>query len=122
MDAAPEPSDRSRYVPAPFEVTVDRAGPWTIVRPEGEIDLATVGRVAQAAGGAAADLAIDLRAVTFLDSSGLRFLIEQDRRARDEDHAFAIIPGDASIQRLLQIAGLDTRLRVLEDGDAPARN
>ncbi|MBJ7520446.1 MAG: STAS domain-containing protein [Solirubrobacteraceae bacterium] len=120
MDAAPDPSDRSRYVPVPFDVTVDRVGPWTIVRPEGEIDLATVGRVAQAAGGAAADLAIDLRAVTFLDSSGLRFLIEQDHRARDAGHAFAIVPGDASIQRLLQIAGLDTRLRVLEDGDATA--
>lgn len=119
MDEQPDHSSR---VPRPFDVRIDHAGPWTIVRPEGEVDLATVGRVEEAAGTVAGDLAIDLRAVTFLDSSALRLLIEQDRRARDDGHAFAIVPGGPSVQRLLQIAGLDGRLRVLEDPGAGARD
>ncbi|MBJ7455666.1 MAG: STAS domain-containing protein [Thermoleophilia bacterium] len=122
MDAEHDPPDRSRYLPEPFELAVERAGSWTVIRPGGEIDLATVEQVAQAAGAAAGDLAVDLRGVTFLDSSGLRFLIEQDRRAREGGRAFAIVPGGPDVQRLLQIAGLDTRLRVLEEADVAAQD
>lgn len=117
-----DPSDRSRYLPEPFELAVERAGPWTVIRPEGEIDLATVDRIAQAAAAVDGDLAVDLRGVTFLDSSGLRLLIEQDRRALDAGRAFAIVPGGPGVQRLLQIAGLDARLRVLEDADVVTRD
>ncbi|MFA9270316.1 MAG: STAS domain-containing protein [Baekduiaceae bacterium] len=120
MDAASEPSGRARRAPAPFELTVDLAGAWTVVRPVGEIDLATAGRVEQAAAGADGDVVIDLRAVTFLDSSALRLLIQEERRAREGGHAFAVVPGGPEVQRLLQIAGLDARLRVLEDPDVIA--
>lgn len=119
MDAT---SDHSGRAPEPFELRIDRVEPWTVIRPSGEIDLATVGRVEQAAAAVAGDLVIDLRAVTFLDSSGLRLLIEQERRARDDGHAFAIVAGPPSIQRLLKIAGLDARLRVLEEADVLTRD
>ena len=55
-------------------------------------------------------LVLDLRAVTFLDSSGLRLLMEWERHNEPAGMVFAVIPGPALVRRVLQTAGVADRL------------
>ena len=51
-------------------------------------------------------LVIDLRKVTFMDSTGLRVLIVAGTLCEEMGHELRIIPGE-DIQRILEISGLD---------------
>ncbi len=85
---------------------------------EGEIDLSTApeaeGRISEAEASGPARLIIDLREVTFMDSSGLRVLLSAHKRAEAEGHEFALIRGGDAVERLLEVTGLAERLTVLE--------
>lgn len=117
MPPAAEPPHRSSAPPPPFEITVRDRAERTVVAPRGDIDIATSGQVLAALAAAPGDVALDLREVTFLDSSGLRVIVQQERRAQEEGHAFGIVPGPPEVQRILEIAGVADRLRVLDAGD-----
>lgn len=60
-------------------------------------------------------LLLDLRGLTFMDSTGLRVVLGADRRARDDDRRLSIVRGPDSIQRLFAITRLDTRLHFVDD-------
>ena len=49
---------------------------------------------------------VDLSAVTFIDSSGLRTLIEADRSRQDDGGRIVLRAPSAAVQRLLEISGL----------------
>ncbi len=49
---------------------------------------------------------VDLSAVTFIDSSGLRTLIEADRSRQDAGGRIVLRAPSAPVQRLLEISGL----------------
>jgi anti-sigma B factor antagonist len=51
-------------------------------------------------------LVIDLRGVTFLDSTGLRLLVQTDARAREGGFELALVRGRPDVQRVFQLAGL----------------
>jgi anti-anti-sigma factor len=57
-----------------------------------------------------ARLVIDLRGVTFIDSSGLRLVIEASRRAETAAHRLALLPPGPRVFRAFQISGIDTVL------------
>jgi anti-sigma B factor antagonist len=93
-----------------------------VVALEGEIDLAAAPeaerRIAEAEAQNPGKLVIDLREVTFMDSSGLRVLLTAHRRAEQDGRGFALIRGGESVDRLLQVTGLAGRLEVLEEPPA----
>jgi anti-anti-sigma factor len=75
----------------------------------GELDLGSASKLEEAvrevcAAGAA--LVIDLRKVTFMDSTGLRALIVAGTLCEENGHELRIIPGE-DIQRILEMSGLD---------------
>ena len=82
--------------------------------PVGEIDLATVDGLAQALDAAreeAGSVVLDLREVSFMDSAGLRLVLEASRRGR----AFAVVRGPREVQRVFDLVGLDEgRLTMLD--------
>jgi anti-anti-sigma factor len=83
----------------------------------GELDLDSANVVEEAvrevcASGAA--LVIDLREVTFMDSTGLRVLIVAAGLCEDNGHELRIIPGER-IQRILEMSGLDRVLAFTSD-------
>jgi anti-anti-sigma factor len=49
---------------------------------------------------------LDLREVGFMDTSGLRLVIEEQQRAASNGYRFAVVPGSRKVQRLFEIAGL----------------
>lgn len=65
-------------------------------------------------------LVIDLRGVTFLDSSGLRALLAADRRARRAGRRLALVRGPEPVQRVFEIALLDRRLTFVDAPEAAA--
>lgn len=94
-------------------------GRAAMVALEGEIDLASVAvaerRIADAERDDPAELVIDVRNVTFMDSSGLRVLLAAHQRAQESGRGFALLRGSESVDRLLKVTGLAGRLRLLDE-------
>ena len=109
--------------PGQFRIDVRRADGALIVSPHGEIDLATVDdvrRVIEREHDGSATLLVDLRGVEFLDTSGLRLVVEQNNRARDGGYTMQIVRGPAPVQRVFEIAGLEPKLPFTDDVPAGA--
>jgi anti-anti-sigma factor len=75
----------------------------------GELDLGSASKLEEAVREVCAsgsELVIDLRKVTFMDSTGLRVLIVAGTLCEENGHELRIIPGE-DIQRILEMTGLD---------------
>jgi anti-sigma B factor antagonist len=91
-----------------FTVDIDEGPGGVRVTPRGELDVATQGElrgVLERHAGAQA-LTLDLVALRFLDTSGLRLILETAEGARREGRAFAVLPGAPAVQRLFDVAGV----------------
>jgi anti-sigma B factor antagonist len=110
--------DEAEAPPPALRVDVWPEGDVVHVRPAGEIDLDTVSQVRdrmdelRAAG--FKRLILDLRAVTFLDSTGIRLVLETDASARADGFEFGLIEGPAKVQRAFEITGLRSALPFID--------
>jgi len=94
---------------------------WCVV---GEIDAGTSKQLA-ATLGERADIGddpveIDLGGVTFIDSSGLRVLLEHSNRLRSRGHGLTIRNASRPVRRLLSITNLSELFGVDEDSPIPS--
>jgi anti-anti-sigma factor len=53
---------------------------------------------------------IDLSELSFLDSSGLRCLLDCYAETRQDSHTVALIPGPPAVQRVFEITGTSDHL------------
>jgi anti-anti-sigma factor len=96
-----------------FTVARRRAQAAVVVVPEGEIDLATVDLLQaelDAAAGESDQVVLDLRGVTFIDSAGVRLVLEAMRALP----AFSVVPGGPEVSRVFRLVGLDERVRIID--------
>jgi len=106
----------------PFRCAVQRQREAVTVQPVGELDLATVPVVddhlceLQAAG--FKQLSLDLRDVSFLDSTGLRMILVWDARSRAEGFVFSLVAGSPTVQRLFDLTRTTERLNFVEPSTA----
>jgi anti-anti-sigma factor len=102
-----------------LEVEITQNGGVSVLSLKGELDISGIARVEdelrQVEETAPAAVVLDLRSLTFMDSSGLRLVLEADMRARREARRFAIVPGPESVHRVFLIALLDKRLEFVDD-------
>jgi anti-anti-sigma factor len=102
-----------------LEVEATENGAVTVLALTGELDISGIGRVEeelrQVEEKSPGAVVLDLRGLTFMDSSGLRLVLEADMRARREARRFAIVPGPESVHRVFLIALLDKRLEFVDD-------
>jgi anti-sigma B factor antagonist len=106
----------------PFEIGVEERENYALVRLNGEIDLATVEAVETALLPLEArfpTVILDLRGVSFLDSTGLRAIVDADARARKRDIDLKIVRGPENVQKLLYLAGLDKILPLIDAEEIP---
>jgi anti-anti-sigma factor len=117
-------SDRTRRAVERFGVEVERRNHVTIVQPHGELDLATIETLRSALEAAVlqtlhaardgmevpARLVLDLRGLSFLDSTGLHLLAELDRRATRDGFQLTLLAPAKPIDRAIQLSGLDKTL------------
>ena len=108
----------------PFAIEVQRRDHITIVQPRGELDVATVETLRAALGAAiaetlraaldgferAARLLVDLRGLSFIDSTGLHLLVALDQRAQRDGFQLTLLAPAAPIDRAIRLCGLDQAL------------
>ena len=108
----------------PFAVEVQCRGHVTVVQPRGELDMATVETlrttldlaIAEALRTAldgfetGARLVLDLRRLSFIDSTGLHLLVTLDQRAQRDGFLLTLIAPAAPIDRAIHLCGLDKLL------------
>ncbi|HYZ27624.1 MAG TPA: STAS domain-containing protein [Thermoleophilaceae bacterium] len=107
--------------PGNFDVSSHREGATLIVAPRGEIDLATVDIVKAAVERELQpgdDLVFDLRGVAFMDTSGLRYLLELAERSSREEFVLRVIRGPRAVQRVFEISGVEGRLPFVDGLEA----
>jgi anti-anti-sigma factor len=84
----------------------------------GELDLSSAGQVEDVLQDLESQnpplLVLDLRELTFMDSTGLRVMVSADARARDAARRLAIVQGPEAVHRVFRITGLDDHLTLVE--------
>ena len=84
----------------------------------GELDLETGPRAEEELRHVEAEqpdmLILDLREVTFFDSTGLQLVLDADVRAREEGRDVHRAPGDGEPRRILELAEVADRLHLEE--------
>jgi anti-sigma B factor antagonist len=92
-----------------FSVAVHRNRNEVVVAPAGDLDMATTGQLehqlAELRDVGFTDIVLDLRALTFIECSGLNLLLSVHRRAQADGHRFRLIEGSAATRRLFELTG-----------------
>ena len=116
----------------PFAVEVQRREGVTIVQPRGELELATAETLRSTLDAAIAEtlsvgldgmengarLVLDLRGLSFIDSTGLHLLVALDERAQRDGFQLTLLAPAAPIDRTIQLCGLDQTLPFAAPADA----
>jgi anti-sigma B factor antagonist len=97
-----------------FDVQVQHIGDTAVVAPEGELDLATAHQLgaalAQAEHHGAPRVILDLRRLTFVDSSGIGVIVKFKRHFAVEGVRFGVVKGDDNVQRAFAISHVEALL------------
>jgi anti-anti-sigma factor len=98
----------------PFRCELEPERERVCVRPIGEIDVGTVSvvdaRLAEVKAAGFEQVMLDLGAVCFLDSTGLRMILEWDSRSRADGFSFQLVAGPPTVQRLFDLTHTTERL------------
>jgi anti-anti-sigma factor len=96
-----------------LDVQSHRVGDTQVVAPAGELDLATahaLGAALAAAGASGTRVVLDLRRLTFVDSSGIGVIIKLKRHFAAEGVAFAVVRGTDAVQRAFALSHVEQLL------------
>ena len=106
--------------PQPFAVEVQQRDDVAIVQPRGELDLVTVEtlRAALDAITSAERLTLDLRGLSFMDSTGLHLLVTLHQRAQRDGWHLTLVAPAAPVDQAIQLCGLDQALPFVAMVDA----
>jgi anti-sigma B factor antagonist len=99
-------------------IDVSREADRVVLRLDGELDLASVPLLESAVQSATLDdpatIVLDLRGLEFIDSTGLRAILLQDKRSTERGQTFALVRGSEQVQRLLRMTGVDEHLKLID--------
>jgi anti-anti-sigma factor len=99
-----------------IELAADAQG--MVVTVGGELDLETAPMLDRALGDIdetqVRRLLIDLRRVTFMDSTGLASIVRAHQFAQSNGQALVLRRGSRQVQRLFQLTGVDARLTFVD--------
>ena len=86
-------------------------GPWLVVAVAGELDLSTAPdlqrRLTSAIDAGRTRVAVDMRQVSFMDSSALGVLVGCLKHAREREGDVVLVGIDGSPRKVLSLTGLD---------------
>lgn len=106
---------------ATFRASAHEADGTTVVRAEGELDLVGAPRLLQALpADGSSPVVLDLSRVTFMDSSGLRSLLEARQACSEAGRGFAIARPSDAVARVLELVDLTGEFEVVEPPAAPS--
>ena len=106
-----------------FVVQMQQRPDGALLRLTGELDIATVPQVEHALEAArraqAAHLVLDLRELTFIDSSGLRMVILFADRAREEGWRLTLVSPPEPARSVFRLTGAEENLPFAQEPPAP---
>jgi anti-anti-sigma factor len=111
---------------ANLEVEARRQHETATVALRGELDLASVGTVADALVGlttsadAVRHIVLDLRGLSFIDVPGLRELIRQNDCARANGQDLTVVRGTRTVNRALELSRVGEHLVLVDDDPVDA--
>ena len=93
----------------------------------GELDLGTVPQLEAElekaeASSPAGTLVLDLRELSFMDSSGLRVILMAAERAKGTGRRFTLVRGPETVNRVFEVTGTDEHLEIVDDPAAIAQS
>ena len=98
------------HPPDMLEVVVSKRGRSRTISLKGELDIATAPDLEELLTKSRKDgldaLKVDLRGLDFIDSNGLRVLVEAWKSCFKEGVTFTLAPGPRQVQRVFDVAGL----------------
>jgi anti-anti-sigma factor len=104
----------------PFDVSITRRPDGVAcVTAHGEIDVATVPALVarlRDLRGPGTHVVLDLENVPFMDSAGLRVIVDEHRAAAEGGWRFSLTGGNQEVRRLIDIAGLTPHVRFVDLG------
>ena len=106
-----------------LELTAQQGGGGTVhLVLTGELDISSAPQLdeelARLEAAAPAVIVLDLRALEFMDSTGLRTVVGADARAREQGRRLAIVRGPEAVHRVFSVTRLDERLDIIDDPEA----
>jgi anti-anti-sigma factor len=105
----------SRHESERFRCDVEPNRDSVRIVPFGELDMGTVGeletRLLELQQNGFREVELDLRNLTFMDSSGVHLIVAAERLARRDGTSFVVIAASPPVQRLFEIAGIEEMLR-----------
>jgi anti-sigma B factor antagonist len=97
-----------------LEIRTERNGDEQVIALDGELDLDGAERVdrelLRAEGGDARRIVLDLSALRFIDSTGIRLILAADARSRSDGDRLVLIRGPRAVQRVFELTGIAERL------------
>jgi anti-anti-sigma factor len=96
-----------------LDVQTHHIGDTDVVAPIGELDLGTahaLGAALAAAGAGAPRVVLDLRRLTFVDSSGIGIIVKFKRHFAVEGIRFGVVKGDDAVQRAFALCHVEPLL------------
>jgi len=94
-------------------------GPWKVLAASGRIDALTgadTEKACHAALDQAPKVALDLRAVHYMSSAGLRVLLSSLKYAAARQGAFVLIAPQEAVREVLEMSGFAKILAIVPDG------
>jgi anti-anti-sigma factor len=113
-------ADHTNDAPDPFSVNDELRDGVRVLRVAGELDLGNAARVGEALGArpeAPAAVVIELSEVTFMDSTGVRELLEARRLTEESGGRLALLAPSRPVQRVLELSQLIEVFEVITDLD-----
>src|SRR3954452_18132804 len=109
----------SRAVGGELRWRLTAADGWTVLILDGELDFAHLDTARKALLDLGLTrvtrLALDLRGVTFMDTSGVRLVLQAMHRADSFGVEFALIRGPRLVHHVLDLVGLTDQLRIVDE-------
>jgi anti-sigma B factor antagonist len=99
-----------------FRIEEDRRDGAVVLRLHGELDLASADQVAQRLDALAASgepVVLDVDRLSFMDSSGLRVVLQAAENSRTSDWSFSLTAGSDQVRHLFASAGVTDRLPIV---------
>jgi anti-sigma B factor antagonist len=98
-----------------LSISVRHEGGATVVAPDGDVDLATVDQLSRDIAAAVADprteaTVVDLSAVRFMDSAGIRALLQGRRLADEHATGYRVTGADGLVREVLTLSGVWSHL------------
>jgi anti-sigma B factor antagonist len=108
-----------------FRVDVHPQREVVRVVPVGELDVATgpllEAQLRQLRDSGFGHILLDLRELTFMDSTGIRLILAEDGFARSNSRDFSLIDGGPAIRHVMDVCALDRHMRSTATAPTPLR-